>query len=94
MGGVQTPGRFPGGADADNFGGGYNDAGLTGQNKLVFNYISACTEEQGIHFQSLKNKCRGMQEKQLRYSTRIFISITLAYKHIQAQILQKFRQCL
>jgi len=62
LGGVQTPG----GANADNFGGGYNDAGLTGQNKLVFNYISACTEEQGIHFQSLKNKCRGMQEKQLR----------------------------
>jgi len=60
--GVETPGRFA----ADNFGGGFNDAGLTGQNKLVFNYISACSDEQGIHFQALKNKCHGMAEKQLR----------------------------
>jgi len=64
---AQTPGQNAGGAgQQDNFGGGFNDAGLTGQNKLVFNYISACSDEQGIHFQTLKNKCRGVQEKQLR----------------------------
>ena len=65
---AQTPGsNAGGGGQADNFGGGFNDAGLTGQNKLVFNYISACSDEQGIHFQALKNKCRGVQEKQLRF---------------------------
>ena len=40
----------------DNFGGGggMNDAGLSGPNKVVFNYISACTTEQGISIDELK----------------------------------------
>jgi len=61
-GAIETPGRN---TNNDNYGG-FNDAGLTGQNKLVFNYISACTDEQGIDIQALRNKCRGMAEQQLR----------------------------
>ena len=40
----------------DNFGGGggMNDAGLSGPNKVVFNYISASTTEQGISIDELK----------------------------------------
>lgn len=49
----------------DSFGG-VNDAGLTGSNKVVFNYISACTTEQGISIDELKQKNRGMNEQQLR----------------------------
>lgn len=62
--GVETPGQYNG--SNDTFGGGFNDAGLKGQNKLVFNYISSCTDEQGIDIQALRNKCRGMAEPQLR----------------------------
>lgn len=62
--GIETPGRYN--TNNDNYGGGFNDAGLTGQNKLVFNYISACTDEQGIDIQTLRNKCRNVGEQQLR----------------------------
>lgn len=75
---AQTPGQNVGGGQQDNFGGGFNDAGLTGQNKLVFNYISACSDEQGIHFQTLKNKCRGIQENQLRF-VKLKISFTSSF---------------
>jgi len=51
---------------ADNFGGGMNDAGLSGPNKVVFNFISACTTEQGISIDELKQKNRNMNEQQLR----------------------------
>lgn len=51
---------------SDPFGGGMNDAGLEGPNKVVFNFISACTAEQGISIQELKNRNRNMSEQQLR----------------------------
>lgn len=50
----------------DPFSGGMNDAGLEGPNKVVFNFISACTAEQGISIQELQNKNRSMSEQQLR----------------------------
>jgi len=56
------------GASSDPFGGGSGvmDAGLTGPNKVVFNFISACTADQGINITELKNKNRNMNEQQLR----------------------------
>jgi len=50
----------------NDFGGGVHDAGLTGPNKIVFNFISACTTEQGISIDDLKQKNRNMNEQQLR----------------------------
>jgi len=50
----------------DNFGGGMNDAGLTGANKVVFSYISSCSSEEGISIDDLKQKNRNMNEQQLR----------------------------
>ena len=50
----------------DPFSDGMNDAGLEGPNKVVFNFISACTAEQGISIQELQNKNRSMSEQQLR----------------------------
>ncbi|XP_065667311.1 replication protein A 32 kDa subunit isoform X2 [Hydra vulgaris] len=52
----------------DPLGGGFNDAGLTGHNKVVFNYISACTAEQGISIMELKQKTKNIGEVQLRNS--------------------------
>ena len=59
-----TPQKY--GQQNDSFFGGVNDAGLTGQNKVVFNYISACTAEQGISITELRNKNRNMNDQQLR----------------------------
>lgn len=54
-------------ADTGNdFGGGTNDAGLTGTNKIVFNYITACTSEEGISVNELCQKNRNLSEQQLR----------------------------
>jgi len=50
----------------DVYSGGVNDAGLTGQNKVVYNYIASSSAEQGISIQELKNKNRNMNEQQLR----------------------------
>lgn len=47
-------------------GGGNNDAGLTGTNKVVFNYITACSSEEGISINELCQKNRNMSEQQLR----------------------------
>jgi len=55
------------GGMADAFGGGgMNDAGLTGSNKVVFNYIGSCSSEEGISIDELKQKNRNMSEQQLR----------------------------
>lgn len=51
---------------SNDFGGGMNDAGLTGDNKIVFNFISACTSDQGISIDDLKQKNRNMSEQKLR----------------------------
>lgn len=62
---METPNKY-GQQSNDIYGGGVNDAGLTGQNKIVYNYISSCSAEQGISVQELKSKNRNMNEQQLR----------------------------
>lgn len=57
-----------------DFGGGVNDTGLTGNNKIVFNLISACTTEQGISIDELKQKNRNMNDQQLRWKFFFFLS--------------------
>jgi len=61
---MQSQPRYDMGNDFN--GGGFNDAGLTGDNKVVFNYISSCTTEQGISIDELKQKNRNMNDQKLR----------------------------
>ena len=63
---LQSPQRYNNTNDMFGGGGGVDDAGLTGPNKIVFNYISACTAEQGISITDLKQKNRTMNDNQLR----------------------------
>lgn len=63
---MQSQQRYTNDTNDNNYMGSSNDAGLTGTNKVVFNYISACTSEQGISINELCQKNRNMNEQQLR----------------------------
>ena len=58
--------------------GGVDDAGLSGNNKVVFTHISACAAEQGISINELRAKTRNLNEQQLRC---VLLEYLLLYDH-------------